>query len=174
MVPPLRERLLDILPLGEFFAQAYAAVMGIMPPPLADDAKAALLRYPWPGNVRELKNTIERAAVLTSGSLIEASALKFDFDPACAPPAETATALPSAVNGASFSLPAAPPLNAAGRAEHLRGELARAERDRIIEAIAQAGNQAAAAKLLGLSRRALIYRLERYQIPRPRKGARSG
>jgi two-component system, NtrC family, response regulator AtoC len=61
-------------------------------------------------------------------------------------------------------------LKSARRAEQLRAELARAERDRIIEALNQAGNQAGAAKLLGLSRRALIYRLELYDIPRPRKG----
>ncbi len=64
-------------------------------------------------------------------------------------------------------------LKAARRTEQLRAELQKAERDRILEALQQAGNQAGAAKLLGISRRALIYRLEAYDIPRPRKGGGS-
>jgi transcriptional regulator with GAF, ATPase, and Fis domain len=60
-------------------------------------------------------------------------------------------------------------LKANRRAEQLREELARAERERIVEALNQAGNQAAAAKLLGISRRALLYRLDAYGIQRPRK-----
>ncbi len=55
------------------------------------------------------------------------------------------------------------------RAEQLRAELAKAERDRILDALKRSGTQAEAAKLLGISRRALIYRLEAYDIPRPRK-----
>ena len=55
------------------------------------------------------------------------------------------------------------------RAEQLRAELAKAERDRILDALRRSGTQAEAAKLLGISRRALIYRLEAYDIPRPRK-----
>lgn len=60
-------------------------------------------------------------------------------------------------------------LNASLRAEHLKAELLQAERERIVQALAQAKTQAAAAKLLGMSRRALIYKLEAFGIPRPRK-----
>jgi transcriptional regulator with GAF, ATPase, and Fis domain len=204
VVPPLRERPLDIVPLAEFFAQSYAALMGFRCPQLTDDAKVALHRYPWPGNVRELKNTIERAVVLAQGALIDVGTIKFDFGvPSFSGTTAPMSTLPEPVTASSFvppdaamatavissgatmppqslrvvgkglhrSSPAPAPvgMDAAQRAEKLRAELVRAERDRIIEALQQAGNQAAAAKLLGLSRRALIYRLEAYQIPRPRK-----
>jgi len=55
------------------------------------------------------------------------------------------------------------------RTEQLRAELAKAERDRILDTLRRSGTQAETAKLLGISRRALIYRLEAYDIPRPRK-----
>src|SRR5690348_14595536 len=61
-LPPLSERIDDILPLAEFFLADRAT--------LGDAAREALLAYPWPGNVRELKNAIERAALLTGGKPI--------------------------------------------------------------------------------------------------------
>jgi DNA-binding NtrC family response regulator len=76
-IPPLRERVDDILPLIEFFIEKYnhknnKAVRGITP-----QAKDLLLRHSWPGNVRELENLIERAIVLSSGDVIDVA----DIDP---------------------------------------------------------------------------------------------
>lgn len=70
-VPPLRERTQDIPLLVESFIQKFAAqnhskVQGVSP-----EALAVLMAHPWPGNVRELENVIERAMVLTRGSVIE-------------------------------------------------------------------------------------------------------
>jgi two-component system, NtrC family, response regulator AlgB len=75
IVPPLRERSEDILPLAEslllFFArQNHRGVLR-----LAEDARDALRAYNWPGNVRELRNTIERAVLLSSGEDIHAAHL---------------------------------------------------------------------------------------------------
>ncbi len=70
-VPPLRERLADIVPLAEHFLALAGGKR------LAAAAAARLLAYPWPGNVRELRNAMERAAVLTSEPVIAAGA--FDF-----------------------------------------------------------------------------------------------
>jgi DNA-binding NtrC family response regulator len=61
-LPPLAERLDDVLPLAEHFLAGRAA--------LGDAAREALLAYPWPGNVRELKNAIERAALLAQGGVV--------------------------------------------------------------------------------------------------------
>lgn len=71
-VPPLAERPGDILPLATHFADK----------PLAEGARAALLRHGWPGNVRELRNVIQRAGLLGSGAHIEAADLQL---PANAP-----------------------------------------------------------------------------------------
>ena len=70
-VPPLRERPEDIPLLVEFFIKKFAArnnskVIGVTP-----EAMGLLMAHPWPGNVRELENVIERAIVLSAGTLIE-------------------------------------------------------------------------------------------------------
>ncbi len=69
VVPPLRERREDILPLAHrflaFFARAEGAPQRLE---LTPDAEAALYAYDWPGNIRELRNAMERAAVLASGT----------------------------------------------------------------------------------------------------------
>jgi transcriptional regulator of acetoin/glycerol metabolism len=66
-LPPLAERPGDILPLAERFRPADK--------PLAESARAALLRHAWPGNVRELRNVIQRAGLLAMGDRIEAADL---------------------------------------------------------------------------------------------------
>jgi DNA-binding NtrC family response regulator len=65
-VPPLRERVEDILPLCRHFLDKFSAENGRQPLELTDEALVALQRYSWPGNVRELENTMERAVVLCS------------------------------------------------------------------------------------------------------------
>lgn len=64
-IPPLRERIDDILPLAEHFLAKYAAENGRTPLSVGEAALEALQRYGWPGNVRELENTMERAVVLS-------------------------------------------------------------------------------------------------------------
>ena len=70
MVPPLRERREDILPLARQFLSAAAKRFGKRAPGLAPKAANVLLRYTWPGNVRELENALERAVVLARGDRI--------------------------------------------------------------------------------------------------------
>jgi len=62
-VPPLRERIDDILPLAELFIKSYNKT-------LSPSVQRLLLRYPWYGNVRELKNAMERSAILANGPMI--------------------------------------------------------------------------------------------------------
>ena len=67
-LPPLAERMDDVLPLAEHFLAGRAT--------LADETREALLAYPWPGNVRELKNVIERTALLAGGKPITPDLLR--------------------------------------------------------------------------------------------------
>ncbi len=111
--------------------------------PLTAAAEAALLHYSWPGNVRELRNVIERARVLADGRPIDVPHLLLD---------------------------APAPLSAAP-APSLPAKLEDYEREQVIRALHEHnGNQTRAAAALGISRRALINRIEAYNLPRPRKG----
>jgi len=104
---------------------------------------SALRSYAWPGNIRELRNTIERAVLLCNGVTIEVRDLPTER---MAPTEERSSTLPPAEGGAS------------------------GERDRILRALRDcAGNQSRAAKLLGISRRTLVNRLDEFDIERPRK-----
>jgi NtrC-family two-component system response regulator AlgB len=64
VVPPLRQRRNDVVPLAEHLLQFFARQAGRPAMRFHEDARAALLRYPWPGNVRELRNAIERGVIL--------------------------------------------------------------------------------------------------------------
>jgi DNA-binding NtrC family response regulator len=152
-IPPLRERKDDIVPLAEHFAARMARALGRSGATIAPDAAALLEAYPWPGNVRELRNVVERAVVLTGAGRLVAADLDLE------------------VTGVhEVSVEATVPDDAGG----LRAELDAMERRRVIEALEKCGNnQSRAAKLLGISRHALIARIERYNLQRPRKTAAS-
>ncbi len=155
-------------------------------PQLSDDAREALVNHRWPGNVRELKHVLERAVLLCHGDLIEPAGLQIDVGFGNRE-AETATAGHDSTRPPASSFPQRtsrgtdrPPKStrsvstrykgSKNRSEHLKAELLKAERDRILDALEQCGTQAAAAELLGISRRALLYKLDAYNIRRPRKG----
>ncbi|MFA7664871.1 MAG: sigma-54 dependent transcriptional regulator [Burkholderiaceae bacterium] len=74
-IPALRERLDEVLPLAQRFAQQSAKRQGLSVPVFDDSATAALLAHAWPGNVRELRNRVERALALSDEPLLDASAL---------------------------------------------------------------------------------------------------
>ena len=75
-IPPLRERGDDVLLLADHFLDKFSREFRKAGLRLAPAARERLLNYPWPGNVRELQNTMERAAILSNGSEISASALQ--------------------------------------------------------------------------------------------------
>jgi transcriptional regulator with GAF, ATPase, and Fis domain len=70
-LPPLRERISDVLLLADHFLDELGQVMGCPPVRLADEAREALMSHSWPGNVRELRNVLERAAILSDEGVIE-------------------------------------------------------------------------------------------------------
>jgi NtrC-family two-component system response regulator AlgB len=75
VVPPLRERADDILPLARQFLEHFSRAARRPVPQLAPETEHALLAYPWPGNVRELRNALERAVILSSAQLLLPQAL---------------------------------------------------------------------------------------------------
>ena len=66
-IPPLRERKEDILLLADRYLEKYSAIQGKKLRGFTDKAKRALLTYPWPGNIRELQNMVERGVILAPG-----------------------------------------------------------------------------------------------------------
>ncbi len=135
-LPPLRNRLADIIPLAEHFLNS--AANGGEPKRLGADAAARLLAHRWPGNVRELLNAVHRAATLGRRPVISASDLDFLSPGAMgqAPVDWLAGTLPEAVE--------------------------RLEREMIRRALAAAdGNRARAAELLGIHRQLLYRKLAR-------------
>jgi hypothetical protein len=153
-VPPLRRRPGDIEPLARRFAEEAATVAGRGAPELSSDTVELLVGHVWPGNVRELRNVMRRAVALSNGIVITPRDL----------PVEKLTA--PFVADRSDRHRAAPQLF-----DEVRREREAIERQRIVDALDRsAGNQTEAARLLGISRRTLINRLEAYGLPRPRKG----
>ena len=147
-VPPLRERGQDLLVLAERFIAELAANYRLPPRPLAADAREVMLSYPWPGNVRELRNTLDRALLFGEGDAISAAAL----------------GLP----GSSRAGPARPAAGAGGLPIDIPDEglsFDEVERALLESALRKAGgNQSQAARLLGMSRDTLRYRLEKFGI----------
>jgi two-component system response regulator PilR (NtrC family) len=147
-VPPLRERGEDIARLAEHFLTELARPGHRVR--LGDDARDALNRYLFPGNVRELENILERALTLCEGDVIHAADLHL---PAGAVPEP-------APGGVASAQPPATPLPTAGIP--LEAYMDQVEREAILQALEKTGNnKTAAAKLLGITFRALRYRLKR-------------
>jgi DNA-binding NtrC family response regulator len=147
VVPPLRDRRAEIGLLAEHFMKSASASFAGINATISQPAMDALLRHAWPGNVRELRNAMERAIVLQDDGVIELEHL------------------PDRVR-----LGGARPVTDGGGApgSDVREKIAGVERDAIVAAMeACNGNQTHAARKLGLSRRALIYKLEKYGLKKP-------
>jgi len=156
-VPALRERSADIPDLAAYFLQRLARNSDIRVPRLEDSALQALCLYPFPGNVRELENILERAMTLCEGNCIHAGDLQL------------------APHQVDSNLGNNKPVSEVH--QDYRGEtpdvptpslapyLDNTEKQAIIKALEQTRyNKTAAAKLLGITFRALRYRLKKYDI----------
>jgi DNA-binding NtrC family response regulator len=143
-IPPLRARTDELPNLVETFLARAPLEEGRELPDVSPEAMSCLERYHWPGNIRELRNVIDRAVVLCDGPTILPEHLQIE-----------ARQSPTLV---AFAGGLATP---EGRTD---------ERACIIEALDTCGrNQTKAAKLLGISRRKLITKLDFYKLPRPVK-----
>src|SRR5450755_373113 len=141
-VPSLRERPEDVPELAEAILRRLGRRMKMAPPVLTKDALKALESYPFPGNVRELENILERAITLsTTGEVSSSETQLRSTSPGSAMPA-------NAPNGAALG-------------DHLED----IEREAIVKALEQTRfNKTAAAKVLGMSFRALRYRIKKLGI----------
>jgi two-component system response regulator PilR (NtrC family) len=141
-VPALRERLEDVPELADAILRRLGRRMKITPPVLAEDALVALMAYSFPGNVRELENILERAITLSTSGEVRASDIQLRATPGTAP--------------AAGNSPNGNPLG-----DHLED----IERDAILKALEQTRyNKTAAAKVLGMTFRALRYRIKKLGI----------
>ncbi|MEQ1507938.1 MAG: sigma-54 dependent transcriptional regulator [Myxococcota bacterium] len=158
-VPPLRERPTDVPLLVEVFLDRFARSFGRNPdrdapsvrmstlPPLTGvdgEAMTMLQRYRWPGNVRELRNVLERVALLCPEEIVRPEHLPSEIRFAGAG---------AAPDGCPFVLP------------EQGVDLEAVERGLLQQALSRTGgNQSAAARLLGISRYALRYRMEKFEL----------
>jgi two-component system response regulator PilR (NtrC family) len=141
-VPSLRERLADIPELARAIIARLAQRLAMAPPELSDEALRLLMDHSYPGNVRELENVIERALTLCDGTAIRARDIELRPTPLAG--AEGGWAPPDAA---------------------LEQQLAGIERLSILRALEQHRfNKTAAAKALGISFRALRYRIKKLGI----------
>jgi transcriptional regulator with PAS, ATPase and Fis domain len=135
-IPPLRQRTEDIPFLALHFVRKLSKDLGSNITDITPQAIDRLLAYDWPGNVRELENTIERSIVLASGGVLDASDIRIDNSRQRATVSPQSPILPDGIT------------------------LEQWEQAMIREALRRAnGNKSQAARLLGLTRNALRYRL---------------
>jgi len=138
-LPPLRERNEDIGLLLRQFNREFAGKNAVVR--YSKEAEHALQVYAWPGNVRELANFCQRMALLNAGKLIQVDDLPRDMLSDIAATKHVFTLPPSGV------------------------DLAKVELDLIEQALEQAaGNRSKAARLLGISRDTLLYRMQKYNM----------
>jgi DNA-binding NtrC family response regulator len=141
-IPPLRERSQDILPLARHFMLELMERTGKVVTDIRPEARRMLLNYGWPGNVRELKNVLERAVILTQDHSIGAEHLPVRLRQEHRTPADIAVSLPP--QGLS---------------------LEEVERSLLQQALERSRyNKSQAARLLGMSRATLRYRLKKYDL----------
>ena len=149
-IPPLRERKEDIPYLADYFLERFARQAGKPLHGITPAAQKVLMDFHWPGNVRELENIIERAVALSAGDTLDVADIRLDLSP-----------VPSAAAGSTSAAE-----SAAGAFPPPGTTLEQFEDGIIREALRRAnGNKSQAARLLGISRNALRYRLAKLGVP---------
>ena len=160
-IPELHKRAGDILPLADFFLKRYRLNIGRDDLILGQSALDVLPQYNWPGNVRELENIIQRAVLLCDGSEIGAEHLEISAQSHPNESVSSHTLRENPENGT----------NIASNSISHQGQVASAndmnsvEREHILKVLAQVGgNRSKAVQILGISERALRYKLKSYKV----------
>lgn len=135
-LPPLRDRLKDIVPLAEYFLKQFSTKVKRVAPAMSAEFIDKLKAYSWKGNIRELKNTMERIAILSGNNTL------------------TVQDLPAEIKNTSFAKSPVSPFN-----------LATVEKEHIEKTLAYTkGNKTEAARLMGIGLTTLYRKLEEYKI----------
>ena len=137
VIPPLRDRNSDIIALAEFFVSSFARQFGKEIKAFSRPAQEMLLAYQWPGNVRELENVIERAVIIVDENIIEGDDLPLSLQSAVSQEATDQAGLAAKVNSVEYVM--------------------------IVEALTtHKGNITVAAESLGLTRRTLSLKMQKF------------
>jgi len=157
LIPALRQRIGDIVPLARHFLATHGARAGRAGLRLAPAAEDALQRYGWPGNVRELENVMQRAVILAAAEVVEVAALLLGaqrpVDPTAAPPLPALAPAPAATSAGAL-----PP------GSRQTAELRDVERQHILATLAAVGgSRKLAGQRLGMPERTLRHKLRQYR-----------
>lgn len=172
-LPPLRERVVDIPLFIQKFIDELRSKTGSSVTGITETALWAMCRYGWPGNIRQLRNTVERAMIFATGEeqidlphlpeeILGAGQEEGALRAAAAPQGQSPFSEAAAVADApSLALPG----NLPDGGFDMKATIARWERDWVTQALSRsAGNQSAAARLLGLTRDELRYRVDKFTL----------
>jgi len=150
-IPPLRDRAEDITAMAQWFVERIAVKLGIPPRPISARSQRLIADYHWPGNVREMQNVIERALVLSSGPNVEID-------------------LPDDLPHASAESRQPPPNASVSRPAETADELSLEDYfQRFVLEHQEAMNETELAQKLGISRKCLWERRQRFGIPRSKQ-----
>ena len=154
LIPALRQRPADIVPLARHFLVEHGGRSGRPGLRLSSAAEAVLLAHAWPGNVRELENVMQRAVILAAGDVVEADALHLSPGVFAMPGGQQHPAGDPAVVVGKPALPDGQ------KSENMRD----LEREHILETLsAVGGSRKLAGERLGMSERTLRYKLKQYR-----------
>ncbi|MCB1932354.1 MAG: sigma-54-dependent Fis family transcriptional regulator [Candidatus Accumulibacter sp.] len=155
LIPALRQRGEDIVPLARHFLAEHGARAGRPGLRLSVAAEEALRRHAWPGNVREMENVMQRAVILAAGDVVELAALHLA---AAAPVAPTGGRQPEMAASAPAAAQSPPPVRTTNKMREV-------EREHILETLAAVGgSRTLAGQRLGMSERTLRHKLRQYRL----------
>jgi len=159
-IPELHKRAGDILPLADFFLKRYRLNIGRDDLIFGQSALDVLPQYNWPGNVRELENIIQRAVLLCDGSEIGAEHLEISAQSHPNESVSSHTLRENPQNGTNIASNSIGPQGQVASASDMNS----VEREHILKVLAQVGgNRSKAVQILGISERALRYKLKSYK-----------
>ena len=159
-IPELHKRAGDILPLADFFLKRYRLNIGRDDLIFGQSALDVLPQYNWPGNVRELENIIQRAVLLCDGSEIGAEHLEISAQSNPNESVSSHTLRENPENGTNI---ASNSISQQGQVSSAN-DMNSVEREHILKVLAQVGgNRSKAVQILGISERALRYKLKSYK-----------